>query len=363
MRHGGLLGLKYLLAVRGESLGPELLAQLFPHIHSGLTDPSDDVIAVAASALLPVVPLLVSQLISGGQVAQLAATLWAALLDLDDLTCSSHAILLLLSDLLSCPGGLELALLGQGVSSAEQQLVELVPRLFPFLSHSSSVVRRASLQALTVLTGPQTGPLWLPTCIMTLLRQVYQRALLEHYEACLQLIPRLWDAACEQTPLSPLLMASCPWFGPWITLIAGPATHPLDPAVLLPPVQLDDEESVDVTSRQQFLGGPGVVSMTDQEERSRCVARARNLGARLLGKLASYIMKPMPGIVYTPDMEPPLDMLLYKAGLRILSVLFILVYPVLRIQIHFLRIRILVNTMENRNSFEYRYEDRFIGYV
>jgi hypothetical protein len=110
VRHGGLLGLKYLLAIRGESLGGALLAQLFPPIHAGLTDPSDDVIAVAASALLPVVPLLISQLAEGEEVGQLAATLWTALLDLDDLTCSAHAILVLLSDLLSTPGGLELAL-------------------------------------------------------------------------------------------------------------------------------------------------------------------------------------------------------------------------------------------------------------
>ena len=103
VRHGGLLGLKYLLAVRGASVDRDLLAQLFPRIHSGLTDPSDDVISVAASALLPVVPLLISQLAGGGQVGQLATTLWTALLDLDDLTCSSHAILVLLSDLLSAP--------------------------------------------------------------------------------------------------------------------------------------------------------------------------------------------------------------------------------------------------------------------
>jgi TATA-binding protein-associated factor len=192
--------------------------------------------------------------------------------------------------------------------------VELVPRLFPFLSHSSSVVRRASLQALIILTGPRTGPLWLPACIMDLLRHVYQRALLEHHEACLELIPRLWDAACELTPLSPLLMASCPWFGPWITLIAAPAQLPLDPAVLLPTNSTSDEEKLneDPGTKQQFLGGQEVVSMTDQLERNRCVTRARNLGARLLGKLASFIMKPMPGIEYTAEMESPLEMLLSK---------------------------------------------------
>ena len=39
-----------------------------------------------------------------------------------------------------------------------------------------------------------------------------------------------------------------------------------------------------------------------------------NLGAQLLGKLASYIIQPIPGIEYTEDMETPLQMLISKAG-------------------------------------------------
>jgi TATA-binding protein-associated factor len=121
-------------------------------------------------------------------------------------------------------------------------------------------------------------------------------------------------------------MASCPWFGPWITLIAAPAHLPLDPAILLPPVVRagndDDDDDIGIGNgiqqqQQQFLGGPEAVSITDPVERHRCVARARNLGARLLGKLASFIMRPMPGIQYTQEMESPLDMLLSKALFRI----------------------------------------------
>ena len=60
-----------------------------------------------------------------------------------------------------------------------------------------------------------------------------QRALLEHSGSCLEVVPRLWNALCENTPLQPLLMAGCPWFGPWIHLISGPATTPLDPGTLI----------------------------------------------------------------------------------------------------------------------------------
>ncbi len=129
----------------------------------GLNDPSDDVIAVAASALLHVVPLLISGL-AGGQVRQLAATLWAALLHLDDLTCSTHAILLLLSELLAAPGGLEAittcSAAENSASGSEKPLGELVPRLFPFLAHASSVVRRASLQA-SRLWIRGSGQIWI----------------------------------------------------------------------------------------------------------------------------------------------------------------------------------------------------------
>jgi hypothetical protein len=116
---------------------------------------------VAASALLPVVPLLISGL-AGGQVRQLAATLWAALLHLDDLTCSTHAILLLLSELLAAPGGLEaIAACSAAENSSEKPLAELVPRLFPFLAHASSVVRRASLQA-SGLWIRGSDQIWIP---------------------------------------------------------------------------------------------------------------------------------------------------------------------------------------------------------
>ena len=68
-RHGGLLAAKYLLAVRTD-LATQLLESLYPQIFSGLTDSADDVVAVAASALLPVVSSLVSKL--PGELACLA---------------------------------------------------------------------------------------------------------------------------------------------------------------------------------------------------------------------------------------------------------------------------------------------------
>lgn len=107
-----------------------LLPRVLPAITVGLQDLDDDVRAVAAAALIPVVEGLVQLLpskvretkwccqtsrrfFSCGpvyisctvlcQVPFIVNTLWDALLDLDDLTASTNSIMTLLSSLLTYP--------------------------------------------------------------------------------------------------------------------------------------------------------------------------------------------------------------------------------------------------------------------
>ena len=54
VRHGGLLGIKYLLAVR-QDMTEELLPVVLSPLIGGLEDCDDDVRAVSATAMLPVV--------------------------------------------------------------------------------------------------------------------------------------------------------------------------------------------------------------------------------------------------------------------------------------------------------------------
>ena len=169
----------------------------------------------------------------------------------------------LLASLVSTPAGLHLS-----VNTSKTGLAELVPRLFPFLSHSSSPVRKAALETLLILSQGETGQHWLPHCILDALRNVYQRALLEHNAGCLSVVPKLWNSICKNTPLQPLLMAGCPWFGPWIHLISGPSNQPLDPGALI-------KSRAD---NQYFLGGKEILPIVDPVEKARYVARARNLG-------------------------------------------------------------------------------------
>lgn len=141
-RHGGLLGLKYLLAVR-DDLRSQLLTHAYPHIYKGLVDEMDDVVAVAASCLVPVSDSVVL-LLDRKVVTKLVATLWDSLLDIDDLTSSTNSILLLLSKLLSHLSS---------DASMQSDLKELAPRLWPFLYHSSSSVRGSALATLATLTS------------------------------------------------------------------------------------------------------------------------------------------------------------------------------------------------------------------
>ena len=291
-RHGGLLAVKYLLAVRGD-LADTLLPRLYPQVFAGLNDSVDDVAAVAASALLPVVPSLVRVL--PGQVAALSAQLWAQLEELDDLTSSTQATMSLLAELLSQPSSLALC------HTAPSSLPSLVPRLYPFLSHSSSAVRRAALSTLlTLSSSPTLAPSWLPSCAPLLLRHLYQRALLEHQPSLLSLTTHVWGATLQHTPLQPLLIAACPWFGPWLQLIATPDTATLDSSLLLPS-----------TPARQVLGGPQAQGTADQQARAAAVCRARHTGATLLGRLAAYIVRPVAGEEVQGE-EPPLQMLLSK---------------------------------------------------
>ncbi|KZV19791.1 hypothetical protein F511_18790 [Dorcoceras hygrometricum] len=86
IRHGSLLGTKYLVAVRQEMLH-DLLGPVLPACKTGLEDPDDDVRAVAAEALLPTSAAIVS--LKGPLLHSIVMLLWDILLDLDDLSPST----------------------------------------------------------------------------------------------------------------------------------------------------------------------------------------------------------------------------------------------------------------------------------
>lgn len=100
-RHGALLALKYLLAVRDDLLD-DLLPKAFPTIIQGLADPVDDVGAAAASALIPVASAL-PRLLQPEQLESVVARLWQLLREQDDLAAACNSFMGLLAAILSLP--------------------------------------------------------------------------------------------------------------------------------------------------------------------------------------------------------------------------------------------------------------------
>lgn len=168
-RHGGMLGLKYLLAIRQDMIAT-LLPEVFEPVFNGLKDSVDDVSAVAAAALVPVKNELMSLIPQ--KVPLVIAFLWEALLDLDDLSSSTGDLLMLLSSLLTFKG---LEMQHNLLAYDDKELVTLIPRLWPFLSHSLSSVRKSVLDSLLILCEKSSDD-WLTASLLSdALRLLYQR--------------------------------------------------------------------------------------------------------------------------------------------------------------------------------------------
>uniref|UniRef100_A0A8B9GYD6 B-TFIID TATA-box binding protein associated factor 1 n=1 Tax=Astyanax mexicanus TaxID=7994 RepID=A0A8B9GYD6_ASTMX len=256
VRHGGLLGIKYALAVR-QNLISELLPRVLPAITEGLQDLDDDVRAVAAAALIPVVDGLVH--LQPAKVPFIVNTLWDALLELDDLTASTNSIMTLLSSLLTYPQVLQ--------CSMQQSLTVLVPRVWPFLRHTIASVRRAALETL-----------------FTLLSKADQ----------------VWGELLRQAPQQYVVAASCPWMGAWICLMMQASHIPIDLNMLLE-VKARSKEKASGKPRQggtqvkeavqEYIGGADTIT-EDQGTRDYVVTRARLMAAKLLGALCRCICDP-----------------------------------------------------------------------
>lgn len=263
---------------------------------------------VAAASLIPVVRELIQKY--QDQLEQLTDRLWDALKIIDDLTSSTHSIMHLLSEILKTQveyGHIERLHVFQNSESFEHQsaLALKVVRLFPFISHSSSLVRKATLTTLNTLTEHQDlAKIVLPTVVKELSLNLFQRAILEHHEENLKLIEQIWNNMTLYTPLGPLLMATCPMYGSWVAMVIQPPHWPL-PAHLL----IQDKAKAGV---HQYLGGPDAQHLVNPTEKDRYVTRARYLAAKMLGKLAGFIRTPVPGMDYSKDALTPLQMFVTK---------------------------------------------------
>ncbi|KAH8383101.1 hypothetical protein KR009_006769, partial [Drosophila setifemur] len=338
VRHGGLLGLKYVFVVREELL-PIYLPQSISNILIGLLDAVDDVGAVAASTLIPVSASL-PKLLNPGQVSSIVKMLWDLLLDQDELTSACNSFMGLLAAILCLP---------KAASWVEMEpMSTLVPRLFPFLSHSTSSVRRSTLKTLITLTSgdrvkmeikeePETKEKttqmklnfgvgdWKWQLLQQALRHIYQRILVEPQADIQALARRVWSNLIEHADLGALLHAACPYVSSWICLSMQPPRLAFDPGVLIR-AGGDSSPTGVVTPKKRTprigddLGGTilahtnvtlklylGGSEATPLDLREANFMRARIASSRALGALSHYLVQPAPGVVYTPQTESPTD--------------------------------------------------------
>ena len=194
--HGGMIGLRYLVAVRNDLLMKDngLMDGVVEAVMKGLADYDDDVRAVSAATLTPIAKEFVA--LRPAALDDLMSIVWDCLSDLrDDLSASTGFVMDLLAKLCSFPEVL-VAMKQNAAKDPDHSFTRLVPRLYPFLRHTITSVRSAVLRALQTFLkiggGDTRG--WVNGRI---LRLVYQNLLVERNEATLNLSLEVWNALLD----------------------------------------------------------------------------------------------------------------------------------------------------------------------
>lgn len=285
-RLGGLLGLKYLLAVRND-LTPQLLPIVFDPIFVTLNDTEDDVSAVAAAALVPVKEALVQTL--PDKINPTLDFLWDALLDIDDLTSSTGSIIMLLSSLLTFKNTY------QDLSS----LNELIPRLWPFLGHNLVSVRKSVLEALLVLCDVSQDISWMSKeTFENALALLFQRSIVETNKDIYQLLYKVWEKIITKQNKKELYDVCVNFISYWICLSMHPAKMPIETKqspngqrtwvnVRHKRSSHDEDETF---TKNVYLGGFESINES-VAVRENAVLCSRISAAKLLGLLATYITR------------------------------------------------------------------------
>ncbi|KAJ4895796.1 TATA-binding protein-associated factor BTAF1 [Raphanus sativus] len=264
IRHGSLLGIKYLVAVRQEML-QDLLGHILPACKAGLEDSDDDVRAVAADALIPAAAAIVS--LRGQTLLSIVMLLWDILLELDDLSPSTSSVMNLLAEIYSQD---DMTLVmheelsvgeGQNVDLNEMAHVEsvrersdvkespyalsgLAPRLWPFTRHDITSVRFSAIRTLERLleagcrkniSEQSKSSFWPSSILGDTLRIVFQNLLLESNEEILECSERVWRLLV-QCPVEDLEEAAKSYMASWIELAATPYGSTLDATKMFWPV-------------------------------------------------------------------------------------------------------------------------------
>lgn len=222
--HGGMIGLRYVVAVRKDLLlqDSSMIDGVVSAVIKGLGDMDDDVRSVSAATLIPMAKEFVAM--RPGALDELIHIVWESLSNLgDDLSASTGKIMDLLATLCSFPEVLE-AMKLSAAQDEERSFTLLVPRLYPFLRHTITSVRLAVLKALVTFVnlGSENSRGWLTG---RLLRLIFQNILVERDRETLNMSFELWTALVKCLGGNPAILAD--EFEPHVDALMQLTLHPI----------------------------------------------------------------------------------------------------------------------------------------
>ncbi|ORY69791.1 uncharacterized protein BCR38DRAFT_480958 [Pseudomassariella vexata] len=221
--HGGMVGLRYVVAVRKDMLlqHNDMIDGIVGAVMKGLGDSDDDVRSVSAATLIPMAQEFVS--LRPSALNDLINIVWESLSSLgDDLSASTGKIMDLLATLCGFPEVLE-AMKSSAEQDDERSFKLLVPRLYPFLRHTITSVRLAVLKALmTFVNLGQESLGWLDG---RTLRLIFQNLLVERDVNTLNISMEVWTSLVGCLATNPELLAQ--EFSPHIDALMHLTLHPI----------------------------------------------------------------------------------------------------------------------------------------
>ncbi|THG06497.1 hypothetical protein TEA_017661 [Camellia sinensis var. sinensis] len=237
VRHGSLLGIKYLVAVRQEMLD-DLLGHVLPACKAGLEDPDDDV-----KRVMNLLAEIYSQEEMIPKMSGILPSKMKQEFDLNELVG--------LDDL------------GEGTSTQENpyMLSTLAPRLWPFMRHSITSVRYSAIRTLERLleagykrniAESSSTSFWPSFILGDTLRIVFQNLLLESNAEILQCSERVWRLLL-QCSVEDLEAAAKLYISYWLELATTPYGSPLDATKMFWPVALPRKSHFKAAAKMRAL--------------------------------------------------------------------------------------------------------------
>ncbi|SCU88020.1 LAFA_0E10220g1_1 [Lachancea sp. 'fantastica'] len=184
--HGGLLGIRYFVGIKTEFLFQnDLLDNVVNIVLYGLKEHNDDVQSVAAAILAPIAVEFVK--LETNTIDLVLSTIWNLLTHLeDDLSSSVGSVMDLLAKLCEQREVLDVLRSKALEFPQEWSFKSLVPKLYPFLRHSITNVRKAVLNLLKAFLSIEDDFVkhWINGKIF---RLIFQNILLEQNPQVLEL--------------------------------------------------------------------------------------------------------------------------------------------------------------------------------